>query len=240
MSTDRPLRLLAALAATIAVLAVLAACGGASDPTPASTPPAAKDEAGPAPTTTPAAAAPDVTAIEIGEGSVARYLVNETLARIGAPSDAVGETTDVSGIIRFDAAGSVLADQSLITVDLRTLTSDSGRRDNYVRTNTFETSKYPTSEFKPRETEGLPWPLPSSGEVTFVLKGDMTIHGVTSPLTWGVTAQFGNGTATGLAAASFTFDTFDLDVPRLAFILSVEDNIRVELDFTASVSTGGN
>ena len=67
----------------------------------------------------------------------------------------------------------------------------------------------------------------------------MTIHDVTSPLAWDVTAQFGEGTATGQATTSFTFDTFDLDVPRLAFILSVEDNIRVELDFTASVSTAG-
>ena len=47
------------------------------------------------------------------------------------------------------------------------------------------------------------------------------------------------GTVTGQASTSFTFDTFDLDIPRLAFIMSVEDNIRVELDFTASVSTGG-
>jgi hypothetical protein len=62
---------------------------------------------------------------------------------------------------------------------------------------------------------------------------------VTSPLAWDVTAQFEDGKATGLATTAFTFDTFDLDIPRLAFIMSVEDNIRVELDFTASVSTGG-
>jgi polyisoprenoid-binding protein YceI len=242
MTTDRPVRLIAALAAIVAVLTALAACGGESETTPASTPPPADTSpvptTAPEPTSAPPAAAGE-TVIEIGEGSVARYRVNETLARMGTPQDAVGETSDLSGIIHFDADGMVFADQSSITVDLRTIASDSGRRDNYVRTNTFETNQYPTADFVPKEADGLPWPLPSSGEVTFALKGDMTIHGVTSPLTWDVTAQFGEGTVTGQASTSFTFDTFDLDIPRLAFIMSVEDNIRVELDFTASVSTGG-
>ena len=241
MTTDRPVRLIAVLAAIVAVLTALAACGGESETTPASTPPPADTSpvptTAPEPTSAPPAAAGE-TVIEIGEGSVARYRVNETLARTGI-QDAVGETLDVSGVIHFDAGGMVLADQSRITVDLRTIKSDSDRRDNYVRTNTFETNQYPTADFTPRETEGLPWPLPGSGEVTFKLKGDMTLHGVTSPLAWDVTAQFEDGKATGLATTAFTFDTFDLDIPRLAFIMSVEDNIRVELDFTASVSTGG-
>ena len=244
MTTYRPVRILVALAAVAAVLGALAACGGGAEPAPESIPTPA--DTGPAPTTTPPVPAtvsppPSTgeTIIQIAEGSLARYRVNETLARMNTPQDAVGETADVSGVIHFDADGMVFADQSRITVDLRTLESDSDRRDNYVRTNTFETSQHPNADFVPKETEGLPWPLPSSGEVTFKLKGDMTLHGVTSPLTWDVTAQFGEEKATCQASTSFTFDTFDLDVPRLAFILSVEDNIRVELDFTASVSTGG-
>ena len=243
MTIYRPARILVALAAVAVALTLLAACGAESEPTPESI----ATPAGTAPTPTTAPAPPTVappaatgeTIVEIADGSLARYRVNETLARTGV-QDAVGETADVSGAIHFDANGVVFSDQSSISVDLRTLASDSGRRDNYVRTNTFETNKYPTADFTPMETEGLPWPLPSSGEVTFTMKGDMTLHGVTSPLSWDVTAQFGDGRATGLATTSFTFDTFDLDIPRLAFILSVEDNIRVELDFTASVSAGGH
>ncbi len=236
MTIDRLIRILAALAALVAVPAALAACGGGTDATPEPAPTAAA--ADPEPTTPPPAPSGE-TVVEISEGSVARYLVNETLARTGI-QDAVGETADVSGSIHFDTAGVVFADQSRITVDLRTIVSDSDRRDNYVRNNTFETSRYPTADFVPTETEGLPWPLPGSGEVSFTLRGDMTIHGVTSPLAWDATAQFGDGKVTGKATTSFTFDTFDLDVPRLAFILSVEDNIRLELDFTASVSTAGH
>ena len=190
MTTDRPIRILAALVAAVAVLAALAACGGESEPTPASTsqPADAAPEpttTAPEPTTSPSTTTGE-TVLQVGEGSVARYRVNETLARTGI-QDAVGETPDVSGTIHFDASGMVFSDQSSISVDLRTIRSDSDRRDNYVSNNTFETSRYPTADFIPTETEGLPWPLPSSGEVSFMLKGDMTIHGVTAPLTWDVT-----------------------------------------------------
>ena len=84
----------------------------------------------------------------------------------------------------------------------------------------------------------LPWPLPTDGETSFQLAGDMTVHGVTKPATWEVTAQFSDGSVTGQAKTSFTFGTFDMAVPRLFFILSVEDNIRLEMDFVASVTSG--
>lgn len=41
---------------------------------------------------------------------------------------------------------------------------------------------------------------------------------------------------TGKAKTSFPFDTFNLTPPTLYFILSVEDNKRLELDFVASIA----
>ena len=67
----------------------------------------------------------------------------------------------------------------------------------------------------------------------------MTLHGVTSKLTWDVVAEFNSGTLTGQSRTSFTFDKFDIEKPSLFFILSVEDDIRLELDFIASYTTEG-
>ena len=187
-------------------------------------------------------AAPDLrvgeVAVAIGEGSRARYRVLEELARVGFPTDAVGETPNATGLMVFGADGALQPDRSRLEVDLRTLESDSSRRDRYVRNNTLETSSFPTAVFAPREAQGLAWPMPSSGEVTFQLTGDMTVHGVTKPLVWEVTAQLDGESATGQAKTSFTFEEFGMTIPRVFIVLSVENNIRLELDFIAGVTRG--
>lgn len=229
----------------------LAACGESvtSSPTPS---PSANQEPASAPTQILApTASPEAGAsqsgistsgvtIEFADGSIARYLVREELARRSLPNDAIGETTDVNGVIVFDDDGTVQPEHSRIVVDMRTLRSDEARRDRFLRDRSLESNEFPLAEFTVHETPGLPWPLPESGEVAFQLKGDMTLHGVTSQLTWDVVAEFNSGTLTGQSKTSFTFDKFDMDKPSLFFILSVDDDIRLEVDFTASyTSTAG-
>ena len=169
------------------------------------------------------------------EGSVARYSVTEQLARLSSPIDAVGETGDVQGAIVFDADGNVDPDQSVITVAVAGLTSDEDRRDRYVRNNTLSASQFPSAEIVVTGVEGLDWPFPDSGETTFQLTGDMTIRDATGPVTWDVEAQSTSGAVTGQARTVITFDQFDLSKPSLAFIVSVEDEIRLELDIIATI-----
>jgi hypothetical protein len=44
-------------------------------------------------------------------------------------------------------------------------------------------------------------------------------------------ANFEADRVTGLATTAFTFDTFGIAVPSVARVLSVDDNIRLELQF---------
>ena len=175
----------------------------------------------------------------LGDGAVGRYLVQEQLARRNLPNDAIGETSDVTGAIVFSADGAVEPERSGITVNLQSLVSDERRRDTYLRTNAIESNTYPEAVFVLREVSGLPWPLPGSGEAAFQLIGDMTVHGETNPLMWEVAAAFSDGAVTGQATTRFTFDEYGMSVPSLFFILSVEDDIRLELDFAAEVVNGG-
>ena len=65
--------------------------------------------------------------------STARYLIREQLASVTSPNDAIGETMDVTGTIALDGEGNVVSEESQIVVGLAGLTSDSSRRDSYVK-----------------------------------------------------------------------------------------------------------
>ena len=99
----------------------------------------------------------------------------------------------------------------------------------------FNTSRFPNAELAVTGFDGLPWPLPESGEATFKLNGDLTIQEVTSPVTWDVTAQFDGRSVTGLAKTMVTFEQFELPKPTFAFILSVDEEIFLEIDIVASI-----
>ncbi len=175
--------------------------------------------------------------MEIQDGTVARYLVREQLARLDFPNDAVGETSDVAGLIKFNPDGEISSDASKITVDLRTLKSDENKRDRFLRSRSLESNVFPTAEFVVKELPGLEWPLPKEGEASFQIVGDMTVHGLTRPMTWEATAQFSEDSFSGIAKTSFTFGEFDIDVPRVRLVLSVEETMRFELDFLASITS---
>ena len=167
------------------------------------------------------------------EGTTARYKVREQLAGVSFPSDAVGTTSAVSGVIVVNPDGSINASQSKITVDLRTIKSDQQMRDGYIQSRTLETEKFPTLEFVPRRAVGLPAPLPAGmqAQAGFQLVGDMTLHGVTSETTWNVVATFGNEVVAGRATTTLQFPTFQLTKPSLARLLSVDDKIDLEIEF---------
>ncbi|MBI3362477.1 MAG: YceI family protein [Chloroflexi bacterium] len=116
-------------------------------------------------------------------------------------------------------------------IDLTTLRSGSNRRDGFIRRNTLETDRFPAVDFVITQQHGLPVPLPTAGQVAFQLIGDLTIHRVTRPTTWNVTAQVSGHELKGSASTTFKFGDFGMEVPRAFVVLSVEDKIRLEHDF---------
>lgn len=157
--------------------------------------------------------------------------MTEQLVGRSFPNDAVGATQKVSGAIILGPDGVISPDASRIVVNVYDLTSDEGRRDNYLRNSSLQSARYPEVVFLPRAITGLSWPLPASGEASFQLVGDMTIRGMTKPATWDVTLTFRGEETAGLATTSFQFGYFNMAVPRVVVVLSVEDNIRLELEF---------
>jgi polyisoprenoid-binding protein YceI len=147
--------------------------------------------------------------LEIMDGS-ASYQVTEQFVGINFPSDAVGASTTVAGTLVIAPDGSI-PPGSKLTIDLRNLKSDQEQRDNFIKTRTLETDKYPLAEF---------------------LTGNLTVHGVTKEVTFQGIATFGrDSTVAGRAKTSFTFATFGLTKPSIGRLMSVDDKIDLDLTF---------
>lgn len=244
-------RICTVLITGIFLASFLAACGGSEDEEttspPPPPPPAAQPTSAPAAALTPTVApeepsdsetADGGTVITVTEGSEALYRINEQLANRNLPNDAVGTTSDIEGQIAFSADGTVDAERSKITVGVRSLQSDSGRRDRYIQRNSLESNQYPEVTIAVTEIRGLSWPLPTSGEATFEMVGDLTIRDQTRSVTWETTATFTEGGVEGLAKTVVTFEQYEMTQPRVSIVLSVADEIRLEINFVATVSGG--
>jgi len=147
------------------------------------------------------------------------------------PNDAVGATNAITGTILAYPDGRIVKDSSKIVIDVRTLKSDQSRRDGFLQRRTLETEKYPTVELVPTEIRGFNGKIPASGDVTFQLLGDLTVHGVTRPTVWNVKAHQEGQDFVGNATTAFTFKDINLDQPKVPVVLSVADTIKLEYDF---------
>ena len=172
--------------------------------------------------------------VELYSGSIARYRIQEQLARLSLPNDAVGETDAVQGSLLFDGEGNVVSG-SVWSLDVASLASDEPRRDRYVRRNTLKSSLFPEINFEAKSVSNLEWPLPTEGDTRFQILGDLTVMDVTREISWDVDATIEESYVKGEANTVIQFEAFDIDKPRLAFILSVDDDIRLELEFIATI-----
>ncbi len=193
---------------------------------------AAPDAANP-----PTASAPAPGSVQLvvdPNNSQASYHAHEQLAGNDLPSDAVGTTHGVSGTIVLNPDGSVNSDQSQVTVDLTSLMSDEDQRDNFIKRNTLQVDQFPTATFVPTQVVGLDTPLPTSGQQTFQLMGNLTVHGVTQPVTWDVNAQFGDASVSGDATTPVHISDFGMPVPSVAVVLTLNDALTLEMQFVAN------
>ena len=215
----------------------------AAGPASAATAPSASPVAGASPiaAVSPVASSP-ATAGSVGGAvyrivpaqSEAAYFAREKFVERPAPNDAVGRTADVSGEIVLERPGALRGRVLNMRVDLRTVTSDSGRRDSFVRQNVLQTDQFPYAEFSSTEAAG-PESYVEGQEASFRLPGRMKIRDQERPVTWDILAKLDGNALTGTATTRIKLTDFDIEPPRLA-ILSVEDEMRWEVRITAELA----
>ncbi len=108
---------------------------------------------------------------------------------------------------------------------------DQQRRDNFIKRRTLVVDSFPNAVFRITELRGFPATLPASGMFSFMVVGQLTVHGVTQPSEWTATATVAGDEVTGKAETRVKFGDFGMERPRVMVVLSIEDDIRLEYDF---------
>jgi polyisoprenoid-binding protein YceI len=182
------------------------------------------------------------TFVIVPEESQASYLVDEeflenALSKLGieaGQNDVVGTTPEVSGQLQLnlDDLSAVLGENEF-AVDLSQLTSDQDRRDNWIRENGPTFDRFPMATFTATAVSGLPDNYDEGQEIQFQVSGDLTVHEVTLPVTFDVTATLQDDTLTGVLETRRLMSDFGIDPPAFAGTLTVADEFGIRVEFTA-------
>ena len=166
---------------------------------------------------------------------LATVKVQEHLAVNLINTDAVLTSNGVDGVLTLKADGTFAPD-SKIVVDMTRLQSDQSLRDKWTQLFGIETNKFKTATFEPQKATGLPSPLPASGQWTFTLDGQLTVHGVTKAASWNATATRAGRDLSGSATTLIHWADFGVEKPQAAVtqVVSVSDDIRLQLDFVGA------
>jgi polyisoprenoid-binding protein YceI len=153
------------------------------------------------------------------------YRIQEELQPIGA-NEAAGRTPNVDGSLEVDGTTITAAE---VEADLTTLVSDDGRRDNQLRGRGLQTDTFPTATFtltEPVDFEAVP----ARGEtITVDATGELTLHGVTRPVTIALDAERVGQTLAVVGSTEITLADYDIEKPTGFLVLSVADTGTLEL-----------
>ncbi len=162
----------------------------------------------------------------------AGYRIEEELAGFGA-NTAAGRTPGVAG--DFIVEGTEVTTVS-VEVDMATLVSDDERRDNQMTGRGLETDTFPTATFELTEPIDL-GTLPADGEtVTFQAGGDLTLHGVTGPVTVELEATLVGDLVTVVGRTDVALADYAIEPPVGFSVLSVAEvgELEFQLFFSRS------
>jgi polyisoprenoid-binding protein YceI len=162
------------------------------------------------------------------------YEVQEKFARLPAPTKAVGRTNMIEGEFRLAVGAAPALLNNRFAVDLRTLQSDSGRRDQLIREQWLESARYPMAEFTATRVEQLPPTVIEGQEVPLKITGNLTIRDVTREVTFDARAKVEGNTLSGTATTFLLMRDFGFEPPSILGIVTVEDGVNLTVRFTAA------
>jgi polyisoprenoid-binding protein YceI len=140
------------------------------------------------------------------------YRVKETLA--GLDTEGAGRTSSITGTMTIDGT-TVTA--TALTVDMTTFKSDDSRRDSQFNTRIMEVAQFPTATFTLTAPVDLGTIPTDGGAVRAQATGDLTIHGVTKPVTFDLTAKQTNGRVGVVGSTVITFADYGIANPSNGF-----------------------
>lgn len=153
-----------------------------------------------------------------GTGSFTGFRIDEVLVSVGSTT-AVGRTTTVDGTLTV--SGSTVS-AAQISADLTDITTNDSRRDDAVQ-RALSTTRYPKATFvltQPIQVGSVP----AEGQrITVPATGDLTIRGVTRPVTIDLQAQLQGDILVVVGSAPVVLADYGVTAPTAPVVASVED-----------------
>ncbi len=167
--------------------------------------------------------------------SEARFVIDEVLQ--GAPKTVVGTTGEVAGQFALDPGDLDTTQVGTILINARTFATDSTQRDRAIQNRVLNTAEHEYISFQPTVLLGLPDGESTSDAVPLQIVGDLTIAGVTRPVTFDATiVPDSTDRLTGSANTTIRYADWGLAIPQVPSVASVSDTVRLELDFAAQAA----
>ncbi len=161
---------------------------------------------------------------EDSTGTFVGFRVDEELQGIGSAT-AVGRTPEITGTLVI--GGTTVTDVT-IEADMTAITTNEGRRDDKVQS-ALETGEFPTATFVLTEPIELGDTGAAGETVSVQAIGELTIHGVTTPVTIPLEAQIVGDNIVVVGSLDIVFADYGVSVPSAPVVLSAEDEGVLEL-----------
>jgi polyisoprenoid-binding protein YceI len=104
-----------------------------------------------------------------------------------------GTTNGIAGDFALNRGAPATSRVGKIVVNVEQLHSDNNLRDQQIRQDYLESKTYPLVTFRTTKLTGLPSRVVDGTTYSFSMTGRMTVHGVTAPVSWKVTAKASGG-----------------------------------------------
>ncbi|MCA9752224.1 MAG: YceI family protein [Gemmatimonadetes bacterium] len=149
-----------------------------------------------------------------------------------------GKTREVAGTVTLDP-DDVAAVAIDVTVDMVSLDTGIGLRNQHMRENHLETDEFPVATFTGGEIAQGGGPLAAGSPLELSLTGDLTIHGVTQQITVPITLALDADGALRLSA-EFPVELADYEISRPGFlVMKLGETQRVEVTLRAVPAAAG-
>ena len=121
--------------------------------------------------------------------------------------------------------GDVVASMLMRSFNFRKALMEEHFNENYV-----ESHKYPKATFKGNVSNISELDISKDGKYTLEVSGEITLHGVTKPLSLKAEAVVNNGTIQAKAVFPLTVKDFKIEIPRLV-INNIAEVVEVSVSF---------
>ena len=148
-------------------------------------------------------------------------------------SAATGVTNGIAGDFAVDLTDLSATRMGPMVVNLEQLHSDNNLRDARLRLDYLSSHAHPLATLKSAKVSGLTGKLQDGTSYPFTVQGNLTVKGITKPVTFSGTASIDSGTLTAKATTKTKLSKFEAGPIRIAGMLSTSDDVALTIKLTA-------